>query len=328
MKQQTTTPDPAEKEGSSLGQPRPARRSSPGVEGSQYDLRVSYYATMKPQRVYPLVVEVLRGAAAADDRPTGVSVTLRPVVAGALVAPAELPLEVSRPGARATFQVTPVAKGRLPEACVRVLHDGRQVQELRTRMTAKTQRTTWVLLLLALILPPLVVHYVINEPLKGRVPVIRKAAPEEPKPTKPGEGDQQAGPPKMNLPAVPSPPPVKPPPDIPGRPGEILRARMTNAIRPLVPEFPYSDEVISGITVSAGAVYDVLCQWAEATYLPCWLAVGLLILAFGSWALHKPTRVRVQGSVALPRLAGAGARYAAETGETLPLARPQGDDLG
>src|SRR6516225_1659953 len=107
MKPQATTRDPSEKEGSSPSQPRPARRDSTGGgRESVYDLRVSYYATMKPQRVYPLVVEVSRGPGSSDG-PTGATVTLRPVVPGALVAPAELPLEVSRPGARATFHVTP-----------------------------------------------------------------------------------------------------------------------------------------------------------------------------------------------------------------------------
>ena len=63
MKQQATTRDPSDKEGSSSSQPRPARRDSSGGRESQYDLRVSYYATMKPQRVYPLVVEVAHGSA-------------------------------------------------------------------------------------------------------------------------------------------------------------------------------------------------------------------------------------------------------------------------
>jgi hypothetical protein len=299
-----------------------------------YDLRVSYYATMKPQRVYPLVVEVSRGPGSSDG-PTGATVTLRPVVPGALVAPAELPLEVSRPGARATFHVTPVAKGRLPEACVRVLHDGRQVQELRTRMTAKTQRMTWVLLLLAIVLPPLVVQWAITDPLRGRVPVMRKAS-HEPKvaeePTKEEDGPKPAegkakgpgkAPPNAAPPPLPPQPPVQQPPQPPGTPGEILRARVNNALRMVLPEFPYSDEVITGVALPLGVTYDVLCQWAEAAYLPCWLAVGLLIGAFGSWALHKPTRVRIDGSVALPR-PPAGRGYA-ETGETLPLARPQGD---
>jgi hypothetical protein len=344
MKPHATTRDPSEKEGSSPSQPRPARRESLGVKESQYDLRVSYYATMKPQRVYPLVVEVSRGSGAAPaDGPTGTTVTLRPVVPGALVAPAELPLEVSRPGARATFHVTPVARGRLPEACVRVFHDGRPVQELRTRMTAKTQRTTWVLLLLALILPPLLAHWAITDPLKGRVPIVtRKALREEARAkeaaekAKDAEADKAAGPAKGGGGV---PPPLPPPPPLdqksdpyqglrPGKPGEVLEYRVDRTLRAALPNFPYSDELIDGIAIGVGFPYDTLCDWAQDVYLPCWLAVGLLILTFGSWAMHKPTRVHTRGSVALPRLAGAGARYAAETGETLPLARPQGDDLG
>jgi hypothetical protein len=280
---------------------------------------------MKPQRVYPLVVEVApaKGAAQADGS-GGVAVTLRPVVPGALVAPAELSLDVSRPGARATFHVTPVAKGRLPEACVRVLHDGRQVQELRTRMTAKTQRVTWVLLLLAVVLPPLLVHWAITDQLRGHVPIVSRKKAQE---AKAAEAEKAAA---LAPRGGGGPPPPPPPPDPnekddpmkglrPGKPGEILAYRIDKTLRAVLPNFPYSDDAIGGVAVAAGFPYDALCDWSEDLYLPCWLAVGLLVLAFGSWSLHRPTRVRVKGSVVLPRVAAAG------TGETLPLTRPRDD---
>jgi hypothetical protein len=342
MTKPATTRDPLDKEAMSPTQPRSARRDTPGVRESEYNLRVSYYATMKPQRVYPLVVEVVPGKAAAPAAAAGgVGVTLRPVVPGALVAPAELPLDVSRPGARATFHVTPVAKGRLPEACVRVLHDGRQVQELRTRMTAKTQRMTWVLLLLAVVLPPLLAHWAITDPLHGRVPIksrralVQEARAKEAaeKAKEAEEGDKPAGPPKGGF----GPPPLPPPPPLdakndpdkglrPGKPGEIVEYRVDKTLRAALPNFPYSDEVIGGVAMAAGFPYDALCDWSEDLYLPCWLAVGLLVLAIGSWSLHRPTRVRIKGSVALPQVAAAGSRLAAETGEPLPLTRPR-DEL-
>jgi hypothetical protein len=327
MKPQAMTRDPSPKEPPS-SQLRPARRDAAGGKDSPYELRVCYYATMKPQRVYPLVVEVVRGQGAADG-PSGVTVTLRPVVPGALVAPAELPLEVARPGAQATFHVTPVAKGRLPEACVRVLHGGRTVQELRTRMTAKTQRTTWVLLLLALILPALVVHWTITNRLSGTVPYIHTAPLEEAKNDAAAKGDNGGkrgggGGGGLSL----QPPVFVDKPEIPGSPGEILKARMSNSLRLVLPNFPHSDQVISNVASPVGTVYDIMCQWSRDVYLPWWLGVGLLIGAFGSWTLHKPTRVRIHDSLALPRPTGAGARFAAETGETLPLAPPQDEAPG
>ncbi len=134
--------------------PEPARDKPP-----EYKVEVAYHYTMKPQRVYPLVVEVPRGkGAVAADAPTGIVVTVRPVVPGALVAPAELPLEVSRPGARATFHVTPLARGRLPGAGVRFLYDGRLLHELATPMRVRTQRLAWLLLLLAVAVPALLCY--------------------------------------------------------------------------------------------------------------------------------------------------------------------------
>jgi hypothetical protein len=182
----------------------------------KYDLRVSYYSRMNLQRVYSLVVEVPRGKGSVPaDGPTGATVTLRPVVPGALVVPAQLPLEVARPGARATFHVTPLVRGRLPEACVRVLMDGQPARELRTRMKVKTQRLAWLLLLLALVLPAALVYWTYVAPLQGLVSdtrtipdlglkkddkaekeLAKKFARSEVQPPIGQPGDRQGGPPQ------------------------------------------------------------------------------------------------------------------------------------
>jgi hypothetical protein len=126
------------------------------------DLRVRYYYRMKPQRVYPLVVEVSRGTAAAG--PVLEPVVVRPVIPGAHVAPAEQPLDVRRPGAPATFYVTPLARGRLPAPRVEVLQHGRRAGEVGLRMKGVTQRATWFLLLLTLVVPALL-FYATRHPL-------------------------------------------------------------------------------------------------------------------------------------------------------------------
>jgi hypothetical protein len=138
-----------------------ARREPPRKPLAQdYDLRLRFYTTMRPQRVYPLAVEVPGAAPGrAAEAPTGVLVLIRPVISGAVVVPATQPLDVSRPGARVTFDVTPVARGRLPGARVEVLRDGRPVQELRLRMRATTQRMTWIFLLLTVLLPILLMYF-------------------------------------------------------------------------------------------------------------------------------------------------------------------------
>jgi hypothetical protein len=151
MKSQPSTPEPSKSGPSPSGQTAAAPDRSP-----QYKLEVAYYSTMKPQRVYPLVVEVPRGKSAVPaDAPTGMMLTVRAVVPGALVAPAEAPLEVSRPGARATFHVTPLARGPLPGASVSLFHDGRRVQEVLTPMRVRTPRRARWLLVLALVVPAL-----------------------------------------------------------------------------------------------------------------------------------------------------------------------------
>jgi hypothetical protein len=146
----------------------PALRE-PGTH-THTDLRVRYYDRMKVQRVYPLTVEVTAG----PNRP-GVGLALdpvvvRPVIPGAQVVPAEQRLDVSRPGERAAFHVTPLARGRYPNPRVEILQHGRTVQAIALRMKGVTQRLTWLLLALTLLLPALVFHYTRTAKLRGRVP--------------------------------------------------------------------------------------------------------------------------------------------------------------
>jgi hypothetical protein len=186
----------------------------------QYDLRVQFYARMRLQRVYSLVVAVPRSSPTAG--PTGVPVVLRPVVPGALVTPVEQALDISRPGAAATFHVTPLGKGRLPDARVQVLCNGQLVQELATPMKATTQRMTWVLLLLTLVLPPLLIHYT-RHPLEGKIRLPR------------AEPVQPQGPPGGNPPDAA--PPVAPPGG--GAPGD---AASRIGIRPGAPIFAQANQ--------------------------------------------------------------------------------------
>ena len=123
---------------SSAGSSRDYGRST----GAQ-QVQVRYYRRMKPNRTYPVVVSWNTGGRTASP------VTVRLVMAGAQVVPAEQTLE---PGAdaRATFFVTPIARGWLRGERLEVLQDGRKVQEISLPAKATTQRTTWLLLLLTL----------------------------------------------------------------------------------------------------------------------------------------------------------------------------------
>jgi hypothetical protein len=161
-----------------MKQPVPSRGHAPGTRpdaphrghalpAPRVDLRVRYYYRMKPQRVYPLVVEVPRGSAASA--PVRDPVVVRPRIPGAHVVPAEQALDVNRAGTQVTFYVTPLARGRLPGPCVELLQHGRPAGAIGLRMKAVTQRRTWFLLLLAVLIPALLYYYT-HHPLRAVVP--------------------------------------------------------------------------------------------------------------------------------------------------------------
>ncbi|MCI0462967.1 MAG: hypothetical protein L0Z62_38970 [Gemmataceae bacterium] len=109
-------------------------------------VRVLYYRRMRPNRVYPVVVS-WKGA----ERSTGGPVTLRLLMAGAQVVPLEQTLDPHEPDAKVTFHVTPLARGHLRGERLEVLQDGRKIQEIRLPCKATTQRATWILLLLTVL---------------------------------------------------------------------------------------------------------------------------------------------------------------------------------
>jgi hypothetical protein len=183
--------------------PAPAHREA--AHHAQADLRVRYYFRMKLQRVYPLVVEVPRGTAArpvAGHAPDPVIV--RAVVPGAHVVPAEQRLDVTRPGETAKFYVTPLARGRLPGPHVEVFQHGRRIQDIPLRMKGVTQRATWILLALTLLLPAVVFYYTRSHKLSGDVPyqaknlTVGKAGEDEKKDAKEGEEDKKDKPDDQN----------------------------------------------------------------------------------------------------------------------------------
>jgi hypothetical protein len=148
-----------------MKQPVPAPRQQP----PQASLRVRFYRRMKPQRVYPLAVEVGgAGAVPLGQQP----VTLRPIVPGALVVPADHRAEALRPGERYTFFVTPLARGRLPEPRLEVVQPGRPAQPIPLRMKGVTQRLTWLLLALTILVPLGIVYITRIAPLQGLVPRV------------------------------------------------------------------------------------------------------------------------------------------------------------
>lgn len=125
-------------------------------------LRVRYYRRMRPQRVYSVEVNWQKG----DKPPRGEKVTVRLIAAGAQVLPSEQLMDPSKPEEKATFFVTPLAKGWLRNQKLEVLLQGRKVQEIPLKTKVVTQCMTWTLLLLMFVVPWFLHTFFKNTPLE------------------------------------------------------------------------------------------------------------------------------------------------------------------
>jgi hypothetical protein len=169
-----THPPAARKDTMPAGRLPPA----PRMGTHRTNLTVRYYSRMRRQVVYRLAVEVPR-AARGQPAPatTGEMVTVRAMVPGAVVVPAEQKLDVSVPGRQAVFHVTPVATGRLVGARVEVAPPGnRPAQEIPLRMKSVTQFWPWFWLALAVLVPAALWYWTAYAPVKGymvKVPAMK-----------------------------------------------------------------------------------------------------------------------------------------------------------
>lgn len=150
----------------SAARPRkePAR---PPAESALAPLRVSYYRRMSRQRVYAVTVGWhSRGKAPPPAGPKVGPVSVRLIMAGAQVIPSEQALNPRRPETSATFYVTPLARGWLRAERLEVIADGRKVHEVRLPTKVVSQRPTWVLLALTLLVPWFLLTYFRYDPLR------------------------------------------------------------------------------------------------------------------------------------------------------------------
>lgn len=111
-----------------------------------------YHTTMKPQRVYKLLVQVPGRRGQDEDDVPGSLVVVRPVVPGALVQPTEQRFEIA-PGNEIFFNVTPLARGRLGQARLEFFAPGQAPERIPLSMTARTQKWALVFLLFAFLFP-------------------------------------------------------------------------------------------------------------------------------------------------------------------------------
>ncbi|MFL5241568.1 MAG: hypothetical protein ACJ8FY_05625 [Gemmataceae bacterium] len=154
--------------GNPVPRKEPARRIDHGTgQGKSLPLRFRYFSVMRTQRIFPLTVEVPDGASAVLANAN--TLAIKPSIPGAFVEPHEQILDASKPKNSVTFQVTPVAKGKIPGALVKVFQHGRLLQDIPVRMKSTTQRLTWLLAVLTILLP-LGAAYMKEHPLRGQIP--------------------------------------------------------------------------------------------------------------------------------------------------------------
>jgi hypothetical protein len=122
-------------------------------------LRVTYYRQMRRQRVYQATVSWYKGSTMRP--PSGVEpIRVRLIMAGAQIVPSEQVLDPSDPDATVRFYVTPLADGKLRAEHLEVLIQGRKVQEVLLPARVVNQRRTWMMLLMAVLMPWMIFTYV------------------------------------------------------------------------------------------------------------------------------------------------------------------------
>jgi hypothetical protein len=276
-------------------------------------LTFRFYSAMKPGRVYPLSVELPRGVADKGSASVA-SLVVKPVIPGAVVAPAEQMLDLTPSGGKVTFGVAPLAKGRLPEARVDVLQQGRLVERVRMSMRGRTQFATWVLLLLTLIVPSVILYYTSIAPLSGDVPRMvprvegAPNADDGPKPPPPPQrpgGPPGGGPPGQGeaAPEQPQGPQIK---RLAGDSGEILQFKISHTVRSNSPKIPWviedkppvlaknPDDGLEWAAWGLGEAYQFLCVGATNLHPAFWCGTALLVLTLLSLLFHRTVRATIR----------------------------------
>ncbi len=275
-------------------QVHPAIRESLQPDKTQYRILVRYYRIMRRHRVYPLRVNLQKfnsGRGLAET--TSQVVSLRALIPGAMVNPPELSLDTSKAGEVATFYVTPMAKGSLRRPHVQLVGDGRVIQQVAVPMKSVTQRLTWVLAALTILVPAFLLYATKYNrltppaPMEIKVPVDPNKPNGELRPFRPqragiagGSGDGSGGRGGQGG---------------PNTGGEMIEAW----VKENIPPTPKDILVYPGKAV--GTVYDYACNMTNQ-FLSFYVGAFLLGATLVSWAFHvrRPARKYSQPVVLQP----------------------------
>jgi hypothetical protein len=281
---------------------RPAARDAGRAENTIAPLQVRYYRRMSPRRVYGVSVSWPK----KEERraPAGTPpLTVRLLMAGAQVVPAEHTLDPNDPAAKATFYVTPIAKGWLRNERLEILVGGRKVQEMTLPAKVGSQGLTIALLVLAFLIPWFLLSYGKYSPL-----TLSKADVEKSEFFNLGAQSLTQFEKVMILNA-----------DDPGRkakatygkfnhltPGEILTRRIEREV-PAVPDVvndsvPAVREGLVSFREKIGDLYDNIILWNEQYPLAFCFFVGFLVLALVSFIVHQDKqKKRSSKPIPIPR---------------------------
>jgi hypothetical protein len=259
------------------------REPAPGQP--QYRLRARFQRRMKPRHVYPVFVELSQPVQGRIPAGAEAPLQLQLSVPGAQVTPSEALLDVSQPGAKAMFQVTPFAYGWLSQARLEVRQRGQVVQRMPLLIRGSSQAVTWFLAALTVLVPAFVLYATRYHKLEGTIRRAHVATEAAPAPR--GAGGQPLAP--VRLPRSPkdknakdaAKPPGAAPDTRTGQPGELLEREITDNVYPI----PFVTQPVARFL---GIIYDYACMWSEPRqqYLSFWIALILLALTVASWVRH------------------------------------------
>jgi hypothetical protein len=267
--------------------PRPAPDRTPAREErtgpALSPLQIRYYRRMHLQHVYPVTVSWYERD---ERRPPGTAppVLVRLLMAGAQVVPSEQPLDPARRDAQVTFYVTPLARGWLRGERLEVLVGGRKVQELPLSTHVTSQKMTWFLLIMTILVPWFLLTYcsgppVLDDPVNARM-------------VKLGRENKR-----------------------------LLRSRgwfLEEEIKKHVPDVPevvnenlpfVGDSLLAARRFVAN-IYDALVQQSSQRPVAFYAGTGLLFLTALSWWVHRAKRRRII-STPIPIPTGAAVPLAA-----------------
>lgn len=283
-------PEPKGK--STYSRPSPAREAGRAEDGLGV-LQVRYFRRMRPQHVYGVVVTWPKGQERRVPAATP-PVTVRLLMAGAQVVPAELPLDPSDANAKATFYVTPLAKGWLRNERLEVLVGGRKVQEVPLPSKVRGQGLTWLLLALAILLPWFLLSYGKYSPLKLNKEDVESVLNTKQVKALPLIQQQEIRFAKDPVEAA----QLRIPELRQFDPGQVLHLRLKNELPDYLTDIEGVDEGLKKV----GEMYDNIVVWNGQYPIAFYVFVGLLLLALISFILHQDSRGRkVSRPIPVPR---------------------------